>query len=78
MQRDDNLGDLVQVTRTLVVPQTGPMAQDHFLRCFGEGFESGETFQEPVKIGDHCLHPSLLEHDLRNENAVRIRVPSPR
>src|SRR5205814_3945342 len=48
------------------------------LRGGGQGREIGEAPHPLAVIGDHSRDLGLLEHELRNQNCVRIARPAPR
>ena len=74
----DPLGGTVEVDGATVVAEPLPLADD--LRP-GRGREGlgGRPALEPVQVPrDDALHLRLLEHDLADEDRVRIACPPPR
>jgi hypothetical protein len=67
----------VEVARPRVVAQTRPGRQDRLLPGAGESGEVGKTGQEGIVAAADGSHRRLLEHDLRDPDAVRVARASP-
>ncbi len=70
--------DPVQVERADVVPERVPEAPDVVGRRARQGLERRVAFEELVVFGHDPLHLRLLEHDLRDEDVVRVPGAAPR
>jgi hypothetical protein len=68
----------VQVAGTGVVTQAGPVRHDVFGRRLGQRDDVGKAFQEARVVTEHGGHLGLLEHDLRQPDAVGVRRVLPR
>ena len=71
------LGGRAKIPRARVVTQALPGVKDFVLRRGGEGGEIGEAPHPRLIIWDNRGDLRLLEHELRNENCVRIACPAP-
>ena len=62
----------MEVSCTCIVTKARPQSE-HFIQ-FGLGkiIEGGQCFEKAVEVGDHGGHLSLLEHDLRHPDPIRI------
>src|ERR1035438_3076326 len=72
------LGRAPQVASARVISQAAPQRQ-HFI--FGgrrQGPRGGKALQEALVVRDGRLRPGLLQHDLRNPDAVGVRSAPPR
>ena len=67
----------VQADGAAVVPHPGPEADDIGGLGVGERAECGEGVEEGAVLGDDALHLGLLEHDLRDEDGVRVGDAAP-
>ena len=73
---EDVPGAPVQVAGAVVVAEARPAGQDLLLGRRGQRRQVGERLQERLVIGDRGLHRRLLEHHLRDPDAVRVaRAP---
>src|SRR5262249_40897589 len=55
-----------------------PQGQHVVFRSGGQSGSGGKTFEEALVIRDHGLGARLLQHDLADQNGVRIAGLSPR
>ncbi len=62
----------VQVARPAVVAQPAPQAEHLVLRRRGQRGDVREAGQEALVVAQHGRHLRLLQHDLRQPDAVRI------
>ncbi len=69
---DDQTRGLMQIAPACVVAQPAPMRQHLILVRRGQRSDVGKASDEALIVGDHRAHLSLLEHDLRHPDAVRI------
>ena len=67
---DDGLGAAVEVSCPRVVTKAGPQAQHRVEGRRGEVLECGEGLDKASEIGLYRLHLGLLEHDLREPDAI--------
>ena len=67
---DDGLGAAVEVSCPRVASQGGPQAQHRVEGRRGEVLECGEGLDKASEIGLYRLHLGLLEHDLREPDAI--------
>src|SRR5258705_1785411 len=71
-------GDAVQAPRAPIVAERAPRLR-HVARAGpGEVLEGGIAREELLVLGDDAIHLGLLEHDLRDEDAVGLARPAPR
>src|SRR6202521_2538520 len=75
---DDLLRGLLQIACAAVITEPRPQSQDFFLRSLGESADIRETREESFVIRDHRCHARLLEHDLREPDAVWVACAPPR
>lgn len=71
--RDDGSGGAMEIAGAGVIAEALPCMEDVRPGSGGEGLERREESHPAVKVGDHRCDLGLLEHDLRDQN--RIRVP---
>ena len=67
----------VQVARAGVVAEALPLGEDLVDLRLGERLQGGEPRQPSLEARDHGLDPRLLQHDLRDPDAIGIVVPPP-
>ena len=77
MAAHDLSGGPAQVAGPLVVTQPGPAAQDGLLAGAGQLLNGGEGAEEALVVGDYHRDARLLEHGLRQPDAVGIRGAAP-
>ena len=63
--------------RAPVVAEAAPALEQSLLARLGERLESWEPFQEAFVVGNDGRDTSLLQHDLRDPDAVGIAGPAP-
>jgi len=77
MLLDDRAGGGPEVARAPVVAEARPLREHIVLRRGGKRPHVGEALQEsPVAVA-HDLHPRLLEHHFRHEDAVGVLRATP-
>ena len=62
----------VQIARPAVIAKAAPQGEHFVDRGCGQGGEGRKTLEKARVIADHRGHLGLLEHDLRQPDAVRI------
>jgi len=62
----------VKIMRPCVVAETLPRMKDFVFRCSSHRGEIGEVADPVIIIRDNSGNLGLLEHELRDENGVRI------
>ena len=67
----------VQVARAMVVAQAGPGRDHVVLARAGQRVDVEEALDEGLVVGDDRLHGRLLQHHLRDPDAVRVAGPPP-
>ena len=67
----------VQAHGATVVAHAGPEADDVGGLGVGQRPERGKRFEEGVVLRDDALDLSLLEHDLRDEDGIRVGDAAP-
>jgi hypothetical protein len=70
-------GGLVQVTGARVIPQSCPVIEYRVYRGASQAGNIGEAQDKTLVVGNDRSHLGLLQHDLRNPDAVRIMVTLP-
>ena len=75
---DDRSGCGVEVSCPPVVAETGPEVEHSLERCARQTPDRGKGPDKAPEVGDRGGHPGLLEHDLRDPDAVRIAILPPR
>ena len=78
MVGDDFSRQTVQIGGTAVVSESGPGLLDATARGLGERFDGGKAFQESGPVALDSGHLRLLEHDLGDEDTIRVAGASPR
>src|SRR5207245_2152189 len=68
----------VQVSAARVVAEPAPEPQHRFLARTGEGLHGGKALKEALVVRDDGRDLRLLEHHLREPDAVRIARALPR
>ena len=68
----------VEVARAGVVAESLPGGDDVGLACVGQHFERGKSLQETRVELHHTRDLSLLEHQLRDEDVIRVPRVAPR
>ena len=67
---------LLQIAGTAVIAQPLPELHELLLRCAGQRLHRGERLQKTGIIPQYRRHTGLLQHDLRDPDAIGItRVP---
>ena len=74
----DDLGTGLQVARAGVVAEAGPGLHHVFARRGSERFHIRPARDEVLEIGFDRRDAGLLQHDLREPDAVRIRLHAAR
>jgi hypothetical protein len=74
----DGAGGLLQVTDAAIVAQSLPELEEGGLVDIGKSLHGGKGGEEAVEVGLDRLGAGLLEHDLGDEDGVRIAGMSPR
>jgi hypothetical protein len=69
---------LLKVARAAVVPETGPKAQNFFRRRGGESLNIRKTLKKSLVVRNRRRYASLLQHDFRKPNSVRVFCAAPR
>ena len=70
---DHTLRRGVQMMRAAVIAQATPQREHAIDRRGGERAHIGERLDEAQEVRDHRRHLRLLQHDLRQPDAVRDR-----
>ena len=70
----DDLRRLMQVACAGVIAEPGPVLQHLVQPCIGEADHVGKPVHEALEIRDHGLHLRLLQHDLRDPDAIGVAV----
>ncbi len=73
----DGLRRPVKIPGPRVISQSGPGLKNLLPRGTGQISQCWEKGQEALVIGDDRLHPGLLEHELRDQDPVRVPIPAP-
>ena len=68
----------VQIPGTCIVAEPGPRLQHGVTWRFSHVVERGEAREKALVVIDHTRHLRLLEHELGDENAVRVTRAPPR
>ena len=68
----------MEIPGAAVVTEAGPCRLDRLDPGLRQRVETGKAVQEALVPGRDDLAPGLLEHDLPNENLVRILGSTPR
>ena len=68
----------VQVSRTAVIAETGPVPQHAFDAGPRQRTHVRKARKKSLVIGNHRRHARLLQHDLRDPDFVGIPVAPPR
>jgi len=71
-------GGFMKVTGPAVISQALPEFKHILLIREGKRLNRRESFQKTVVIGNHGFNLSLLKHDFRNPNRIRLQGLSPR
>ena len=74
----DNLCGDVKISRTSVIAEALPRVEHIVFRSASQRPKIGETAEPVGVIRDHGGDPSLLEHELGNEDGVGIASATPR
>ena len=72
-----HLGSLMQVAGARVISQPCPVIKHRVYRGAREAGNIGETQDKTLVVGNHRNHLGLLQHDLRNPDAIRIPIALP-
>src|SRR6185437_1422589 len=65
------------ITRAVVIAEPCPMREQFALRGDGESREIGKAVEKALVVRDCGSDASLLQHDLRNPDRVRVARPAP-
>ena len=68
---------LLQTACTGIISQAFPQLEQLLLRHLCQCLYGGQCLHKSFKIRNHCLHPGLLQHNLRNPYRIWIGSPSP-
>ena len=74
---DDRRGAVAQAAGAVVVAEALPEAQHVVERRRGEVLEARVGGEERLVLGDHARHLRLLQHDLADEDGVRVGGAAP-
>lgn len=67
----------VQMASACVIAESLPRVQDVIFRGSGQGGEIGEPTEPVIIIWDHGSDLCLLEHELGDEDGIRVAGPAP-
>ena len=72
----NDFGGTVKITRAAIVTQSRPEFEHPFQGGARQASDGGKSLKEALVIGDHRRNLGLLEHDLRDQDLVRVaRLP---
>src|SRR6202790_1169685 len=75
---DDFLRSALQIATAAVITETRPKTQHFLLRRLRQRSHVRKSFEEPLVLRKHGGNTRLLQHDLRQPDAIGIFVASPR
>ena len=75
--RYDLLGSLFQIPHPAVVAKTFPELMQKRVVTGSQSLHIRERLEKTGIVTLHCLHPGLLQHDLRDPDMVRLPVRAP-
>ena len=72
-----HFGSLVQVAGACVISQPCPVIEHRVYRGARQAGNIGEAQDKTLVVGNDRSHLGLLQHDLRNPDAIRIPIALP-